>query len=198
MRIPGLPVNPPDTDSLKVGLPAFGRITTSLADAVNQQLGSRGMRRTLWTCSLDVATSQTPPASATIRMLHRVSPLGEWLALLFHYAADDYSTAPGGAVVSAYTYTPTGVLIDGPVTWSIATGTLDGSTVPRAGGPAPAFGRLRGQDRLARPRWVTGTGTTPRLLSLGANQGLDVEIRLVLTSTVVYDVSATDAFFPEI
>ena len=191
-RVSPAPVTGPTGAETLAGLPAYGRILGTLADGLVQQLASRGLQRTAFICS--PTDSASGPASLSIRMLHRVSPLARYLWVGFHYDADEaFTFAP---VVNVSAYTTAGVLIDGPAAWTWANGTL--TVHPPTPGLATSS-RMLSRDAWACSERVVDPGVArPRLLDVDGYQGLDVEIRIATTSTRLWDVLVADDWQPEV
>ncbi len=190
-RVTPSPVDGPSADEIKAGLPMSGRIMGTLADALVQQVASRGLQRTTFIVSPTDCTSG--PVSQTIRMLHRVGPLSRYLWAGFSYDADEATGAPAVTVTA---YTLGGAVIDGPATWSRALGTL-GLSPPAAGLVGSA--RMLSRDDWQSSERVDNPGISrPRLLDLDSYQGTDVEVRVSTTNVRIWDVILADDYSAEV
>jgi len=185
---PRVPPMPSDSE-LYTGMPVNGSAGALMAEACNALIGFRFLRFVSHQVLLTYESNDWV-GYANQRKIHRVrwrpSPLADkiWVTAWVLAAIDG---APVPSVAAEIRRLSTGLVTDGPVSWSATAADLpledDGATSGTRG--ATVY-----RDRLLRMNWVDGV--SPVMLSVDGYQGEDMELEVLATNARVYSLSVLE------
>ena len=185
-----------------VGRPVRAFTGSNMADAANSLLLWRHLRMVESTfVASDLGAEAVQSTTYRVRWVSSPGAQNVWVGF-FCYATEPDAATPVISIVQATLYTTAGVLIDGPIYWRYTPATPGNpghGMLPMVGGPIA--GARAGATPFAQTGWATPIDSTyfgPRLLDLGTNQSVDVEVRLWTANVRIYSATIIEAFRPEV
>lgn len=198
--IPSQLAERPSLLSSNVSRPLYGRTVTGHTNNQTHMMGMRGLRFMQQFCNtlhtIPVGAFNVPqagPMTGTPRLRWVVSPLAQFVWWGAFVAAD---VEASGVSIKVHLETTAGVNIDGPIEWDLTNSRLPLRKYDTT--PAGLLSSMDGREVFIHSGWrEAGAGVAPRLLDLGANQGLDVVIRLETLGVRVLSHMALESYRAE-
>ncbi len=204
--VPTGPSDLPDERALYNAQPGAGRTIAALQDALMQAVGFDFLRMHTMPIQIgDWTTDDTGQAAAIVSphyLRFTPSPLAKYLWAGVSYTAGEHVSTLGAQIIISL-YTAAGALVDAGSTWDEGRnlGLYRTAEVvdPVGGAVITTCGAIGGHEGLANTGWVIDPlGVAVKPLDIGANQGVDLVVRLDLREVRAYSLTVVEIHRREI